>query len=139
MTPDPSTIAGARALERLATEKIGWLTTLNPDDQPQSSPVWFLWTDGELFVYSAKRAPRNANLEDRPRVAFNLNTDAGGDDVVTMEGTARIEAGGPAATDNPAYLAKYRTMLADYGWTDEHFATEYPFLVRITPTRWRTS
>ena len=28
-------------------------------------------------------------------------------------------------------------MIADYGWTAEYFAGEYPVVVRITPTRWR--
>ena len=99
-TIDPATTAGARALERLATEKIGWLTTVNPDGQPQSSPIWFLWTDGEVVLYSHKRAPRNDNLARPPARAFNLNTDAGGGDVVTMEGRARIDAAGPPATAN---------------------------------------
>ena len=100
-TLDPSTPAGARALERLDTEVIGWLTTVNPDGQPQSSPIWFLWADGEVLVYSDKRAPRNGNLEDRPLVAFNLNTDAGGGDVVTMEGVARIDPARTARDSEP--------------------------------------
>jgi PPOX class probable F420-dependent enzyme len=136
-TIDATTKAGARALERLETEIIGWLTTVNPDGQPQSSPIWFLWTDDELLIYSHKRAPRNDNLVDRPLVSFNLNTDAVGDDVVTMEGLARIDDDGPPATANDAYLAKYRGMLDEYDWTAEYFAAEYPLLVRITPTRWR--
>jgi PPOX class probable F420-dependent enzyme len=136
-SPDPTTEAGARALARLATEKIGWLTTVNPDGQPQSSPIWFLWAGDEVILYSHKRAPRNGNILDRPRVSFNLNTDAAGDDVVTMEGLARLDADGPPATANDAYLAKYAGMLEGYGWTAEYFAGEYPLLVRIAPTRWR--
>ena len=138
-SPDPSTKAGARALERLTSEIMGWLTTINPDGQPQSSPLWFLWADGEILVYSGKRAPRNGNLGDRPLVSFNLNSDAAGGDVVTMEGVARIDKTGPPASANAAYLAKYRGMLDGYGWTPEYFAAEYPVVVRVTPTRWRVA
>ena len=136
-SPNPATKAGARALERLASEIMGWLTTVNPDGQPQSSPLWFLWADGEILVYSGKRAPRNGNLAGRPLVSFNLNSDAAGGDVVTMEGVARIDETAPPASANVAYLAKYRGMLDGYGWTPEYFAAEYPVVVRVTPTRWR--
>ena len=40
---DAATDDGARALRRLQTELIGWLTTINPDGQPQASPIWFVW------------------------------------------------------------------------------------------------
>jgi PPOX class probable F420-dependent enzyme len=136
-TPDPSTAAGARALERLASEIMGWLTTINPDGQPQSSPLWFLWADGEVVIYSGKRAPRNGNVGDRPLVSFNLNSDADGGDVVTMEGVARIDAGAPPASADTAFLAKYRAVLDGYGWSPEYFAGEYPVVVRVAPTRWR--
>jgi PPOX class probable F420-dependent enzyme len=136
-TLDPAQPAAARALERLGTERIGWLTTTDPDGGPQSSPIWFLWEDGEVLVYSGKRAPRNDNLAERPLVAFNLNTDPGGGDVVTMEGRARIDPDGPPASAHPAYVAKYAGLLADSGWTPEYFSGEYPVVVRVTPTRWR--
>jgi PPOX class probable F420-dependent enzyme len=136
---DPSSPAGAHALERLEAEPIGWLTTVDPDGRPQASPIWFLWVDGEILMYSHRRAPRNDNIAERPRVAFNLNTDAGGDDVVTMEGIARIDPSGPRASDNPAYLSKYGDRIAGYGWTVEWFEGEYPLVVRIAPTRWRVA
>ena len=139
MTPDPSTPDGARALERLAswTELIGWLTTTNPDGQPQSSPIWFLWLGDEVLVYSHKRAPRNGNVADRPLISFNLNSDDVGGDVVTMEGEARVDLMHVAADANAAYLAKYRGLLGEYGWTDAYFAGEYPIPILIRPSRWR--
>lgn len=137
MTPDPTTKAGARTIERLDRELIGWLTTTNPDGQPQSSPIWFLWLDGEVLIYSGKRAPRNGNVADRPLVAFNLNTDAVGGDVVTMEGEALVDLTYAPADQVPAYVAKYQGLLDDYGWTPEYFAAEYPLAIRVRPTRWR--
>ncbi len=136
-TIDPGTPAGARALERLGTELIGWLTTTNPDGQPQNSPIWFQWVGEEVLIYSGKRAPRNGNVADRSLVAFNLNTDAVGGDVVTMEGEARVDLTYAPADQNPAYVAKYQGMLDDYGWTAAYFAAEYPIAILVRPTRWR--
>ena len=136
-TLDPATTAGARTLERLETELIGWLTTTNPDGQPQSSPIWFLWVDDEVLIYSGKRAPRNDNVAERPLVAFNLNTDADGGDVATMEGEASVDLTYASADQMPAYIAKYQRLLDEYGWTAEYFAAEYPLPILVRPTRWR--
>ncbi len=136
-TLDPSTPDGARALGRLAADRIGWLTTIDPAGQPQSTPIWFLWRDGECLIYSHKRARRNGNVADRPLVSFNLHTDPGGGDVVTMEGVARIDLTAPAAIEDVAYLEKYGTMIAGYDWTPEWFSGEYAIPIRVTPTRWR--
>ena len=136
-TLDPSTKDGARALERLETELMGWVTSINPDGMPQSSPIWFLWRDGKVLVYSHIRAPRNANIEANPRVSFNLNTDPDGDDVLTMEGEARIDLSLPPSSDDPEFQAKHRHMLERYGWTAEWLAENYPVPIVITPTRWR--
>lgn len=136
-TLDPATEAGADALRRLATEAIGWLTTVNPDGQPQSSAIWFLWRDGRIIVYSHVRAPRNGNIEANPHVSFNLNTDDGGDNVVTMEGEARIDLSLPPCSDDPDFQARYRARIDRYGWTPEWHAANYPVPIVITPTRWR--
>lgn len=134
---DPATELGRRALERLDAELIAWLTTINLDGQPQSSPIWFLWRGGQILIYSHIRAPRNANLEANPRVALNLNTDPVGGEVVTMEGDAGIDLDRPAASANLAYQARYQHLIEEYGWTWDWFAANYPVPIVITPTRWR--
>ena len=136
-TLDPSTEGGARALQRLETELMGWMTTVNPDGQPQTSAIWFVWRGDDVLVYSHIRAPRNANVEANPRVTFNLNTDPDGEEVVTMEGEARIDLDLPPSTGDPAYQAKHRHMIERYGWTAEWLAANYPVPIVITPTRWR--
>jgi len=134
---DQTTEAGAKAVHRLETELMGWVTSVDPDGQPQSSPIWFLWRNGEVIVYSHKRAPRNENFQANPRVSFNLNTDPDGDEVVTMEGEARIDLSMPPSSADPAFQAKHRHMLDRYGWTPEWLAENYPVPIVITPTRWR--
>jgi PPOX class probable F420-dependent enzyme len=134
---DPTTDAGARAADRLRTELIAWLTTVTPDGQPQSSPVWFLWEDGEIVVCSLATTPRVRNVRANPRVAVSLNSDAEGGDVVTLEGEARIEGMELTAATEVAYRAKYEAKIAEYGWTWESFRRDYPVVVRIRPTRAR--
>lgn len=138
-TLDPSTEVGAAALRRLDTELIGWVTTIAPDGQPQSSPIWFLWRDGVVLLYSRQRAPRNDNVEANGRVSFNLNTDPDGEDVLTMEGEARIDWSRPPASADAEYVAKYRHLIERYGWTPDWFADHYPVPIVITPTRWRVA
>ena len=59
---DTTTGAGGRAERRLREEKIGWLTTVRSDGQPQSVPVWFLW-DGERFlIYSQPHRQKLKNM-----------------------------------------------------------------------------
>ena len=136
-TLDPATDQGAKALRRLESELMGWVTTVNPDGQPQSSAIWFLWQGHDMLVYSHVRAPRNANVEANPHVAFNLNTDPDGDEVVTMEGIARVDLSLPPSSANAAFQAKHRHMIERYGWTPEWLAENYRVPIVITPTRWR--
>ena len=87
---DLATKAGARAAARLRDVLILWLTTVTAASQPQASPVWFLWTDDEILLYSRADTPRPANIRANPRVAANLDSDGEGGDVVSIEGEARI-------------------------------------------------
>jgi Pyridoxamine 5'-phosphate oxidase len=50
---------------RLASKPIGWLTTVNPDGQPQSSPVWFIWDGGSLWLRSPATGDGVAVVADR--------------------------------------------------------------------------
>jgi len=129
-----------RTARRLGDDKILWLTTVNPEGLPQSSPVWFLWEGGDaLLVYSLDDTPRLVNIEANPRVAANLNSNDRGGSIVTVEGTARIDRTHPAAKDVAPYVAKYRELLDDFGWTPEYFSTDYCVPILITIDRIRAS
>jgi len=132
---DPETEKGAHALERLGSAMAAWLTTVTPDGQPQSMPVWFLWTGDEVIVYGDHRAKRNRNLATSPLVSFHLPDEGIGGDVVTFEATARIDPDHPGAGDNPAYLAKYGAWIdASFGGPAK-FAQTYSMPIRIALTR----
>src|SRR5918998_949896 len=100
--------AGIRADRRLRGEMIIWLTTVRPDGQPQSVPVWFLW-DGETFlIYSQPRQQKLKNIGSNSRVGLHLNSNARGVDVVRIEGTADVVQNVPPADELGEYVEKYR-------------------------------
>jgi PPOX class probable F420-dependent enzyme len=136
---DPANPKHARALERLATEFPIWLTTVDADGRPQSSPVWFWW-DGEVFhMWSKPDTPKVRNIRGNPRVSLHLQaSDTADDDVVIFEGIAEIEAGESDGAWLPAFTEKYRPLIESYGWTaGEGEAAEYSLLFHVTPTRVR--
>ena len=123
--------------ERLRAENIAWLTTVTPGGQPQSSPVWFLWTDGEFLIYAQPRSWKVRNIRAHPQVSVNLNSNAGGGQIATFEATARIADDQPPVHQTDGYLAKYRSGIASIGTTPEQMAADYSTALRLTPTRVR--
>lgn len=135
MVFDSGSDRDARALARLEADTLGWLTTVTPEGQPQTFPIWFLWQDGEILVYGDRRAKRNANLAVNPRVSFHLGDDGKGDGIVVIEGEAQADASVPQVPDNPTYLAKYARLIAEVLGSPEEMATIYNVPLRIRPTR----
>lgn len=137
---DPANPAHAHALERLRVDKIAWLTTVTPEGQPQTMPVWFTWSvagdgAGEVLVYGDRRARRNRNLESNDRVSLHLRESEGGGDIVVIEGRARMDPEFPPVYENAAYLAKYGAWIDQYLEGAQRMAEVYDVPIRITPTR----
>jgi PPOX class probable F420-dependent enzyme len=137
MVFDTGSDTDARALERLAADMIGWLTTVTPDGQPQTFPIWFLWEDGEALIFSDRRAKRNVNIAANPRVSLHLNDNGRGGDVVILEGEARVDETTPQVPAHAAYLAKYGEWITRHLTSAEEMATIYNVPIRIRPTRGR--
>ncbi|MEA2662667.1 MAG: hypothetical protein QOH08_2239 [Chloroflexota bacterium] len=133
MPPDPKRNHAER---RLRDEKIAWLTTVRRGGQPQSSPVWFLWRDGEVIVYSQPETQKVRNVRANPKVAVHLR-DIEGSDIVSLEGAALIDERYPRADAIPEYVEKYRTMIADLKLDPAGFAAQYSTPIRIRPTKMR--
>jgi PPOX class probable F420-dependent enzyme len=125
------------ATARLDTEPIIWLTTVKPNGQPQTSPVWFLLAADEFLIYSLPDTPRVPNIKANSHVALNLDGNGQGGAIVTIEGTARIDDTAPPASEVPEYVAKYETHMERNGWTPEVFSSQYSTPIRITFTRGR--
>lgn len=127
----------AQVDEKLRSETLLWLTTVTPDGQPQSTPVWFDW-DGESFLlYSQPDRPKLSNIASNPKVAVHLVGDVEGTNVVTIEGAAGIDPTAPPADRVEGYVRKYVDRIDRLGWTPAGFAADYSVAVRVRPTRVR--
>lgn len=125
--------------ERLDTEIVVWMTTVNPAGQPQTSPVWFLIEGEAIVIYSLRGTPRTRNIEANPRVSLNLNSTTTGGEVVVIEGRAEIVEDATPADADEDYIAKYATSIEDLGMTPASFARDYPVRIHVQPTRLRAS
>ena len=137
MMLNPDNPAHAAADARLRSEPVIWLTTVARSGQPQSSPVWFLWDGTEFLSYGSKDGQKTRNIAANPRVDLHLDGNGHGGGIVIFEGTARVDQDGPSAAAVTGFVAKYGTLIESYGWTLEGFATDYPHVIRVTPTRAR--
>ena len=126
-----------RPAERLATEPMGWLTTVRADGVPQSSPVWFVVHDGAIFVRSQSAAAKLRNVAAHPAVGFHLDGDGTGGDILTIEGSAEVLDDAPPGLRD-AYLAKYGQLIRDrLETTPEQLEAQFAATIRITPRRTR--
>jgi PPOX class probable F420-dependent enzyme len=123
---------------RLDDEVVIWMTTVAAGGKPQTSVVWYWWDGSEFLIYSLDPAARLRNLADNPHVSLNLDGNARGGDVVTIEGVASFDPAAPTAAEMEDYVAKYRHRM-DRGWGGpEGFAEKYPTAIRVRPTRVRS-
>jgi PPOX class probable F420-dependent enzyme len=120
-------------LQQLRNESIIWLATVRPDGQPQVVPVWFLWDDGAVLIYSRPRSQKVRNIRHNPRVSLHFNSDTWAEHVTRFDGRAELVSDAALANERPAYLAKYRDGISRIGMTPETFAREYSLLIRVYP------
>jgi PPOX class probable F420-dependent enzyme len=128
----------AQVAARLGRELIVWLTTVRGDGQPQSVPVWFLWDDGSFLIFSQRGKPKLRNIEGNPRVSLHLRGSEAGEEVVTIEATARRDPEAPGADRIEPYIRKYHDRIEHYGWTPASFAEDYSEPIRVSPITVRT-
>lgn len=128
----------AHVRERLQNDLIAWLTTVRPDGQPVTIPVWFLW-DGELLrIFSKPGQAKLRNIAANARVSVAIDDTRGGGDVISVDGTAVHDTGEPAQQTMVAYQDKYAEPIRGLGFTDaEAMAAEYSAAIVVTPTRLR--
>ena len=88
-------------------------------------------------MYSDRRAKRLGNIRANPRVALHLDDDGRGNDIVIVEGEARIDPSTPPLTRNDAYLAKYGEWIREELNSPEEMETIYNVPVWIRPIRGR--
>ena len=135
---DTTTEFGQRVRRQLERDIVIWLITQGKGGTPQPSPVWFLPDgDDEILIYSQRDKPKLRNIEAHPTVALAFNTDPTGDKVTVFHGEAQVDDDAPAASDLPAFLAKYGRGIEGLGMTPQSFSDEYSVPVRVKLTRLR--
>jgi PPOX class probable F420-dependent enzyme len=125
-----------RAEGRLHRNLIAWLTTVRPDGQPVTVPVWFLLRDDEtILLYSRPEKEKLRNIAANPKVSLALDVTDIGRNIVRLAGIATHAPDQPAAHKHAAYLAKYTERMAALFSTPEQFAALFSAPLIITPTR----
>lgn len=125
-----------RLAKILDNDLIGFMTAVNEEGQPQTSPVWFVRDGDEIIIYNRPDTPRLASIEANPKISFNLRGDRRGRGAVTIEAVARREQL-PPAKEIPGYLEKYAREIERLGWTPEVFSNQYSAGLRLVVTRLR--
>ncbi len=124
-----------RVEARLRHNLIAWLTTVRPDGQPVSVPIWFLLRDDETILFYSQAGKRKLrNLAANPKVSLALDVTDIGRNIVRLEGVAEPADDQPDASRQTEYLAKYGERIGAMFGTPEQFAEMFCVPVIITPT-----
>jgi PPOX class probable F420-dependent enzyme len=135
---DLTTEFGRVVEKHLKFEYVIWLTTVDSRLTPQPRPVWFIWENNSVLIFSQPKAFKVRHIEKHPRVSLHFNSDETGDKhVIIMTGEAIIDKNNPPANQVTAYLEKYKTGIADLNMTLESFSAEYSTPIRISPSSLR--
>jgi len=123
---------------RLQSNLIAWLTTVRPDGQPDSVPVWFLVREDEtILVYSQPKKIKLGNISKNPKVTLALDVTDIGRDIIRIEGVAERGVDVPPADQQPQYAAKYAERIGAMFGTPRQFAELFSEALIITPRRLR--
>jgi PPOX class probable F420-dependent enzyme len=138
LTNDLSSDDRERVEARLQHNLIAWLTTVRPDGQPVTVPVWFLQRNDEtILVYSQPTSPKLRNISANPKVSFALDVSDLGRNVVRLEGVARLAEDIAPADQQSSYLAKYSERIAALFESPERFSALFSVALILTPTKLR--
>lgn len=127
-----------KALGKLANDHIGWLTTVRSSGRPHSVPVWFLWHDDQILIFSEEKTQKIRNLHHSGDVVFSLESGQSGSDVAILDGNAVISDQNVAAwlpMIGKVYGTKYAEGLQGQGLTLDSMAAQFDQGIVITPTK----
>jgi PPOX class probable F420-dependent enzyme len=123
---------------RLASEPVIWLGTAGADGRPHHVPVWFCWRDPVVLIFSMPGTRKLRELERSSLVTLNLDSAAGGQDVVLAEGQAVMGAPSAVAELAAAFGDKYRAMLGIGGLEQWRETFSVPILITVSKiVAWR--
>jgi len=122
----------------LDQERVCRVSTVGPDGTPRSNPLWFVWHDRQLWLYSLLGTQRWANIERHPAVSALI--DAGDDygDLRGVELTGRVAVVGdvPRTTrPDPDVATPERLFFRKYFGRDEPLHDGRHAWLRLVPDR----
>lgn len=123
----------ARVADQLERELIGWLVTVSPSNRPQPSPVWFHWDGADkITIYSKPDTPKLRNIAANPYVSFHFDSDARGEQITILSGTAEILTEPQRVLENTEYVRKYHADLLIIGTSAEQMSADYSATIVLT-------
>lgn len=128
---------GIRAMQRLNEDFVVWLTTVSPMGIPQPRPVWFIWDENALVIYSQPHAKKLQHIAHNPHVALHFDGGVKGLDVQVFLALAEIVPNPTPAHQVQAYIEKYGQEIQNMGASGEAFAATYSVALRVKPIRLR--
>jgi PPOX class probable F420-dependent enzyme len=130
---DRSNVFQARVADQLERELIGWLVTVSPSGRPQPSPVWFHW-DGanKITIFSKPDTPKLRNIAANSHVSFHFDSDARGEQITILSGTAAILEQPRRVLEHPEYARKYQADLLIIGSSAEQMSADYSVTIELT-------
>jgi len=134
---DFSTEFGKQALKKLQSEYVIWLTTVTPTGSPQPRPVWFIWENNKIIIYSTASAKKLEHIRNNPNVSLHFNMASPEDDVYVLIGSAAITASPTPVLEVKDYITKYTKGIQDISMTPESFSKAYDIRIEITPSKLR--
>ncbi|MET0296435.1 MAG: pyridoxamine 5'-phosphate oxidase family protein, partial [Microbacterium sp.] len=126
-----------KALGMLEKDVIAWFTTVAEDGSPHAVPVWFMWHEGRIVVFSEPDTVKVAHVRRGSRVLVHL--EAGGphgDDVVILSGSAEIDPSPSleyVERFRDAYTKKYDEAIEAFGMAPDDLLAKYSAAIVMTP------
>jgi PPOX class probable F420-dependent enzyme len=125
----------AHVTERLRSDLMMWLSSVRPDGRAHLVPVWFLWQDDVIYIFS-KPDQKIRNLSQNTSAMVGIDDTKGGEDPIMLAGNVQLLKHPdlpPGIQD--AYAEKYRERMQESKWTMDWYIGEYSEVIRFTPSK----
>jgi PPOX class probable F420-dependent enzyme len=117
--------------DRMKTELIGWISTCNTNGDLHTVPVWFLYENNYVRIFTAPTSRKIKNLLENYAASFHLN---GGElgNVLSFSGRVELINYDPGSHFLPQpYLDKYAELMCNQNWPQEYLEANFTTEVKI--------
>ena len=120
----------------LADVHVAVLAVDEPGRGPLAMPVWYLYEDGQVLVWTEGRSVKAKLMRDAGRATLTVQNEAAPYQYVTVEGPVTVEP----TPDRGEQEVAIRYLGPELGawWIDNNPGSGDTVLARITPEHWRT-